>query len=193
MEARLAHIRRAAGIDGHFLSQTLELPAADVLEVDSFGRPCRGFVKIHRHPVAAPDLLAHALGDLHALLEAHALDGDEGHHVGRPDARVHARMAVEVDQFDRLPDCAQRRLAHRFGRPGEGQHRTVVIGVELAVEEDHARHRPHGFDERVHFGGVPPLREVRHALDQSSGHSTSPSRYSTRPLLMVMATRFTPK
>ncbi len=84
--------------------------------------------------------------------------------------------SIEVDQLDGLPDGAQGRFAHRFGSAGKGQHGAVVVGVQLAVEDDDARHGAHGLDQGVHLRGVPAFGKIRHALDQSSGHSTSPSR-----------------
>ncbi len=169
------------------------MAAADVLEIHAAG-PARGrLVEIDGNLEAPPDLFAHAAGDADTFLESDALDGDKRDDIGGSDARMHAAMAIEVDQLDGLANRADGGLADGLGRAGQGQHGAVVVGVHLLVQQHHAGDGERRAGQSRDNSRVAPLGKVRNALDQSSSHVLFSFRYSTWPPFMVMATRFTPK
>ena len=76
-------------------------------------------------------------------------------------------MLREVDQLVGFSDAAQRRFGDCFRFTGEGDHRAVVIGVALAIEQIDAFHLAHGCDNGVDLGDVAPFGKIRNALNQS--------------------------
>ncbi len=182
---RVAHVRVALGHRPHLFEQRLELAAAYVFEVHTLGPPGRRFVKVDGNLQLVPDLAAHALGELDAILQRHALDGDKRHHVRRPYARVHALVPGQVDERRRFFNRAEGGIGHRRGRPDEGQHRAVMIGVRSAIQQDHFRNRNDGLDDRIHLGGIAPFGKIGNTLNQLSHHSVCSigrlSLYKTAP------------
>jgi len=177
----------------YLLAQTLELAAADVLEVHAIRTARRRFIEVDGDGEAAPNLLRHLLRQPDTILHRDSLDGNEGDDVGGADARVHAGVVVQVDQLNRPPHAAESGLGYRLGRPGEGDNEPVMVGVELRIENDDAGRGADRGDNGIDFRGIPALREVGDALDQFSGHRTSPLRYRTSPFFIVSATGLTPK
>ena len=94
-----------------------------------------------------------------------AVERDERHHVERPEARVHAVVAVEVDAVDDLARQQPDRLlgVARAGA-GEREDRAVVVGVVVHVEQRRAARG----GERVEHRDVAALRHVGHALEHVS-------------------------
>ena len=86
----------------------------------------------------------------------HARDGNEGHHIGGADARVRALVLVQVDQLRGLADAAQRRFAHTFAGAHKRDHRTVVVGVHLLIEQIDFRPGEHRLDDRLDFRASRP-------------------------------------
>ena len=119
------------------VQQRFELAAANVLQVGALGTARGGFVEVDRDLQLVPDLGAEALGELDALFEGDAFDGDEGHHVGRADARVRALLGGEIDQRDGLLHRAEGGSGHGGGRTDEGEDAAIVIGIGLAIQQDH--------------------------------------------------------
>ena len=74
-------------------------------------------------------------------------------------------MGPQVEAFDdgagERPDCGR-----RVGRPRtrQGEHRTVMVGVRVHVEERRSARTGQVVDHRA----VVPLRHVRHALEHLS-------------------------
>jgi hypothetical protein len=62
-----------------------------------------------------------------------------------------------------------------------------MVGIHLAVQNGDARRGPDGGHDGVHLGGVAPLGEIRHALDNRPAHGI------TSPLIMVSRTLLVPK
>ena len=76
VQARLANVGRALRVGDDFLAQALELSATDVLQVGAL-RAGGGFlVEIDGNLVAFPDLFAHLPGQLDAVLDGDAFDGE---------------------------------------------------------------------------------------------------------------------
>jgi len=167
---RVAHVRTALGHRPHLFEQRFELTAPDVLEVHALGPSGRRFVKVDGDAQPVPDLAAQALGELHAILQRHAFDGDKWHHVRRPYTRVHALLPGEIYEQRRLFNRAERRIGHRRGRSNESQYGAVMIGVRFAIQQDHFRDRNDGLDDGIHLGGIAPFGKVGNALNQLSRH-----------------------
>ena len=94
-----------------------ELAAADVFQIDALGAAGGGFVEIDGDSELAPDLGADALGELDALFERDAFDGNERHDVGRADARMGAVVLREVDDRDGLSTARKAASATAAGGP----------------------------------------------------------------------------
>ena len=82
---------------------------------------------------------------------------NEGDDVDDTEARVHAiRVAAQIECLDGTAgQAANRRLAN------EGEHTPVVIFVDMEIEDIVAA----GGYQAVENSGVPPLADVRHALE----------------------------
>src|SRR5262249_149423 len=61
----------------------------------------------------------------------------------------------------------QRGFDDGVGLAGQRNHRAVVVGVHLPVEDPDPRDLAHGVDQRVDFAGVAAFAEIRNTLDQS--------------------------
>ena len=46
-----------------------------------------------------------------------------------------------------------------------------MIGVRLAIQQDHFRNGNNGLDNRIYLGGIAPFGKVGNALHQLSHHS----------------------
>ena len=79
-------------------------------------------------------------------------------------------MLVEVDQLGSLGDGAKGGLGHPVRRPGEGDDRTIVVGIAVTVEGVDAGNSGDGGGDGVDNLGAPALREIRDALDQRLRH-----------------------
>src|SRR5262249_8894640 len=88
----VAAIRGALGHHAHFFHQRFELAAANVFQIGAFGPAGGGLVEIDRDAKTRPDLVPDTFGQAYALLDGHAFDGDEWHHVGGADARMRALL-----------------------------------------------------------------------------------------------------
>ena len=170
MATRVADIRIARRHGAHLLQQGFELTAADVLQVGAFGAARGGLVEVDRNLQLAPDFVAQAFGELDALFQGDAFDGDEGDHVGRADARVRALLFREVDQGDGLFHRAKGGIGHGGGRTHEGEHAAVVIGIGFAVEQHHLGNGEDGLHDGVDLGGIAALGEIGDALHELSRH-----------------------
>src|SRR5579875_3150420 len=79
----------------------------------------------------------------------------------RADPRVLAAMVVEIDELGGDPHGGQDTLHESGALPDQRDHRTVVIGVALDVEDAHSGDRAGGPDDPLDGGFAPALREVR--------------------------------
>jgi len=96
------------------------------------------------------------------------VEGHEGHHVEDAEAGVDAGVDPEIEAGR---GGAGERDDGREGvpapGPGEGEHRPVVVGVDVAVEERGPARRGEG----VEHVDVAALRHVRHALQHGPSMS----------------------
>ncbi len=174
MQHGLAHIGIALGIPAHLLAQGLELPAADVLQLDAL-RPLRGgLIEVAGNPQPLPELGGRTLGELRAVLHRHSRQRDERQHVQRADARMRALMRVQIDQLDGFRGPGQRRLHRRFRRGREGDDAPVMVGVHLRIEQHDAGHGADRLDDGPDPGCVAAFAEVGNALNQSLFHEWIP-------------------
>jgi hypothetical protein len=86
-----------------------------------------------------------------------------------------AAVRGEIDPAESLFGRAEGGFDDGVGRTDKGQDRAVMVGVALAVQDDDARDRLNGVDQRVNGLGLPALAEVRDALDQSIHDRPHPS------------------
>ena len=54
---------------------------------------------------------------------------DDRRDIKRADVRVHAAVSFQIDRSDRRPRPRRQRRRDTSGRPGEGEHGTVMVGV----------------------------------------------------------------
>ncbi len=122
-----------------------------------FSRFCRsgvvggGFVEVDRNLEALPDFRADVAGHGDAIFNRHAVDGDEGNHIGRAHAGVRALVPREVDQLGGFAYAANRGFLNGFPLAHQRDDAAVVVGVHLPVEEIDAGNL-HGFDDGVDLG-----------------------------------------
>ena len=97
------------------------------------------------------------------------LDGNKWNHICRADARMNPLLSGQVDQLRRLACPAHRRLDHRRRIARHRHHRAVVRRIHRPVKQPHSiyAHRGHN---RLDPPGIPPLGEVRYALDYRFAH-----------------------
>ena len=114
--------------------------------------------------------LTKALRDGDAIFHLDIRERDEGHHVGRADARMRARVLVEVDQLGRGLDGAEGGLFHRFGRARKGDHRAVVVEVGGTVEQARAFHGGDGGHDLVYHLGAAGFGEIGDTFNKGSRH-----------------------
>lgn len=79
--------------------------------------------------------------------------------VDHADARVDARVRGQVDAVDGLPRALEQRQVQRARLPREREHRAVVVGVRVDVEQPRATGDERGAD-RVEGRGVAALGDV---------------------------------
>ena len=129
------------------------------------GARCGGLVEIHRNLIALPDLGADVARHGDTILDARALDRNEGNHVGRTHARMRALVSVQIDQLGGLAHATNRRFLNRLALPHQRDHAAVMVGVHLAIEQVHAVH-PHGRNNGVHLGFIAALGEIGYTFNQ---------------------------
>jgi hypothetical protein len=88
---------------------------------------------------------------------------DHGHHVERPHVRVDAGVGADVDARDRGARSAQQRVGHLALAGGEREHRPIVVGIGMEIEEARGRE---GTPDRLERGQVAALADVRHGHEE---------------------------
>ena len=106
-----------------FGGQSLELAAADVLEVAPRGRAGGLFIKKDRQMVPRGNFGGHFGRQRHAIGHRRALDRHERHDVDGAHARVLAGMLAKVDKRDSRMEQIEDSRAHLGGVTGEGAGR----------------------------------------------------------------------
>ena len=126
-------------------------------------------VEIHGKAEIAPEPVRQQqrLRDRRAALGVAAMD-DRGD-VEHPDARVHARVRGQVDALDRLARALQQREVQRARLAREREHRAMVVGVRVDVEQARAAGDERGAD-RVERRGVAALGDVGDREQQRLTH-----------------------
>ncbi len=127
---------------------------------------------------APPGFFRHRFGDAHTIFQRDAGDGHEGYDISGSQSRVRTLMVVQVDQFRRLGDAAQRRFAHALSRADKCDHRTVVVGIHLAVEQVNVRPGQNGAHNRLHHGGIAAFTEIGNAFDEGLHGVTVAQEYA---------------
>src|SRR5262249_7756521 len=94
------------GIGCNLAAHSLELSAADVLQVLPLGSGGCRLVEIDWNLVALPDLLAHPPGDGHAVFQCDTVDGNEWHHIGRANSGMRYFMTGQINQLSGFTHAA---------------------------------------------------------------------------------------
>ena len=113
----------------HLLRQSLEFPAADLLQVPS-RRSRRGiFVEVHRDPKPIDDGSGQVPCERDALLRGRTLERHEWDDVDRTDPGMLAAVLPQIDQLDRMGVERHDRVLQRSGVTDDGQYGPVVRPV----------------------------------------------------------------
>jgi hypothetical protein len=170
VHAGLAEIGLARPVGGNLVANSLELTAPHIFKILSFGHGRGGLVEVHRNSVALRNFRSHVPSHDHAVFQRDAVNGNEGNHVGGTHAGVRALVAGQVDQLGGLSHAANRGLLDGLPFANQRNHRAVVVGIHLAVEQEDAGD-PHGFDNGVDFGYIAAFREIGNAFNNRAGHA----------------------
>ena len=167
-QAAGAEVRRPVGVRFDLGLEALVLATADVGQIAAVLTRGGLLVEVDGDAQLPTDPLPHPTGHGHALLHGHAAEGDEGHHVGRADAGMLALVLRHINELRRLRHASEGGFFHRCGRPHEGDHRAVVIGVYLYVQHPHPAHGRDGLDHLVNDLPTLPLAEIGYTLNELS-------------------------
>ena len=110
--------------------------------------------------------MTEAFGDGDTIVHADATERNERHNIRGADARMRARVLIEVDQFGGGLDGAEGGFFHTRGRTGKGEHRAVVVEVGGAVEEFDLADRLDGGNDLVNDFRSPRFGKVGDAFDE---------------------------
>ena len=163
MKPCISKIRFAGGIGGYFVANSFELSPPDVFQILAFRGNRSRFVQIDRNLIPPPYLFADMPGDGYAIFDADAFDRNKRHHISRAQAWMRSLMVVQIDQLGCFTHPTDRRFPDRLSFAHQRDHAAVMVGVHFAVEQVDAFYF-HGFNNRVDFGLVPSLGEIRDTL-----------------------------
>src|SRR5580700_11813561 len=110
MDPRLTEIRLARRIGRDVRSYALELSTPNVLQILPLGRGRSRLVQVNRNLVSLPDFRPNMPSQGDAILDGHAINGDERHNIRRTHARMRSLMLIQIDQFGSLANAANRRF-----------------------------------------------------------------------------------
>ena len=91
--------------------------------------------------------------------------------IGRPHPGVLAPMLGEVNPLARHAHGTEGGFAGRPGRADEGEHRAVVRGIRLDIQQLDPGHRLYGVAKGAQHILAAALTEIGHAFDKSAGHT----------------------
>ena len=140
MDALGTEVWVPCGVRPDALAQPLELALADVGQALALGARGRAGIEEDGDRELPPYALGELARELHAVVHRDATHRDERHDVGRSHPGMLTAMRGEVDARGRHLHGAERGLDGRVRRRHEREHRTVVRGVGLDVEQPDARH-----------------------------------------------------
>ena len=118
---------------------------------------CGAPVEVDRDAQLAPEALAHTAGQRAQLVPADAFKRRERRHVEGADARMRAMVAAQVDTLDRDRRRFEQGIFDGNGRPDEGHHGAMMVGVHGAIEQPHAGNAFDGAAELSDGGGIATL------------------------------------
>ena len=93
--------------------------------------------------------------------------------VGGADAGMDAHVPAQIDELGGAGDTRQKRVDERVRLTDEREHRAMVIGIGVDVEERDVLGKR--LADRGHHGRIPPLGDVGHGLEHDP--------YPTKPCL----------
>ena len=144
----LAEIGLAGGIGGDLGANAFELAAANVLEILPLGSRRGRLVKVDGNLEPLPDFRSDVARHGDAVFDGDAIDGDEGHDIGRTHSWMRTLMFGEIEQLRGLPYPADGGFLNGFAFADQRDHATVVVGVHFAIEKKDAGNL-HGVDNGI--------------------------------------------
>src|SRR5437016_12050719 len=166
MGSLLAYVRRAIGICFDLCSEVLESFAAHLLKTDAIRSQRRALIKIDRNGKLLPDAPACFMGQRYAFVHRYAAHRHKRQNVRRADPWVLAGVRSQIDQLSCGGYRAQRSFDHLFDWSDKRNHRSVMIGIDVAVENSRAVNR---FDRPLDASdrfGLAAFTEVWYTLNQ---------------------------
>lgn len=157
MSGEVADIRR----------ERIEAWTANAFETLAAGGQGGGFVEINGDLESAPNFAAGMMRCFDTLVEAGAVQGDEGDHIGGSDARMDACVEAEVDRLRGASGSANGRFGDGGRFPGEGDDAAVMIAVHFPAEDEDAFHAADGIDNRANDVFVAAFGEIGDAFDHA--------------------------
>src|SRR5215471_2606586 len=109
-----------------------------MLEPDAVRAQCRAFIKINWNRKLLPDSVSGFMSQIDAVNHGDAADRNERQNVGGANAWVYSRMSPQIDQHFGGGDGGDGRVDNYPRFANEGNHRSVVVDVEVTVQN----HRP---------------------------------------------------
>ena len=161
-----AEVRNAIRVGADVGPGQLEFSAPHVGEVLAVGPGGGALVEEDRDAQLGAHALAERAGERDAIVHRGAFERSEGADVGGADARMLARMLVEVDQLGGRGDAAERGLDGHIGGGDEGHHRAVVRRVAGDVQESRAVDGRDGVTDGGDDLGATAFAEVGNAFDE---------------------------
>src|SRR5437879_256012 len=122
-------------------------------------------VKVNRNRKLVPDSFARLVGQRHAIFDRDAADGNKRQHVSSANARMLASMISQIDQLRRSANRAKRSLDDHLRRSDECYYRTIVICVDMPIENYHSAHRLNRASDLFDHFRLAAFAEVWYTLD----------------------------
>src|SRR4030095_3936588 len=135
VNSRLSEIRTPGFARSDLVANSFELTPAYCGKVFSFRSRGSFFVEIYRYAELAPQSLTTIASERNTVIHGNARNGHERNYISGAHSRVLAEVFVQINQFRSLPGTGDRGFDHAIGRSYKRDHRAVVVGVGLTIEQ----------------------------------------------------------
>ena len=125
------------------------------------------FVEVNRNRKLAPDSLSRFVGERYTIFNRDAAHRNKREHISRADARMLTPMLSQIDQLSCFRDRAYRRFYDHFRRSDKCDHGSIVIRIDVSIENGRAIHRPDRLRNQFHHLGLAAFTEVWYTLNQT--------------------------
>ena len=166
MEFARAEVGLPRGIRADIVAQPFEFSATHVGEILARGRGGGTLVEVDRYAELGGHPRAELSGEGDTVLHRGALERDERHHVGGPDARMLTPMRGQIDALLRDRHRREGGRDRRLERGDEGDHRAMMRWVAGDIEQVGTRRTRDRVANRGDHHRVAALGEIRDAFDE---------------------------